>query len=269
MTNDYSDLAIPEFHADYTSQLGHLIALGYDNDIALHLDAAHYTIFDESYRDTLNRKIVEHYLFREIGMETPQMFVFNLGRKMNEIMRYYNQLYVSEQQKYDPLMTQDMYSENNTDNTTESSAKSNSEQTSHGTTQSNTDTKTSSSATTVRSEFPQTRLDDFLKYATNADQTNSNTDTNVSGTQTTDNSGSGTNVTDFTHQSDKGSGSVHAHGYAGMSGAQLIAAWRATMLNIDMMVIGELENNFMRIVGTPSRMTWRNARTSVYTGYRY
>ena len=264
----YSDLAMPEFHADYTTQLGHLVALGYDNDAALHLDK--YPIFDEAYRNRLNRKIIEHYIFREIGVETPQMFAFNLGRKMNEIMPYYNQLYVSTQTKFDPLLTQDLYNDTDQTQTSESSAKSSAQQTGKNDTTSDTTTKTHSSATTVHSEFPQTRLADFLQYATNADQTNSDTDSNTSGSQSATSSSSGSNSTDFTHQTDSGSGTTHSHGYAGMSGAQLITAWRSAMLNVDMMIIEELAPLFMRIVGTPARMTWpRYGGPDVYTGVRF
>mgnify|MGYP001410707108 CR=1 FL=1 len=264
----YDYLAIPETHADFTTQLGHLIYLGYDSDEKLHLDATHYPIFDESYRSTLNKKIVEHYVFREIGLETPQMFVFNLGRKMNEIMTYYNQLYVSAQQKYDPMLTQDLYNDSDTTNTTESSGKTSASQTSDNKTSSSNDTTTHSSATTVHSEFPQTRLQDFLQFATNADQTNSDSTSSTNGTQESSTTSSGNNQTDFTHQTDKGTGSTHSHGYAGLSGAQLINAWRSTMLNIDMMIVSELSGLFMGIVGMPEEMTHKG-RIGVYNDYRF
>ena len=62
-------------------------------------------IFDECHRKELNDKIIEHYYFREIGAETPDRFNFYLRRKMREIMPYYNQLYISEMIKFDPLAT--------------------------------------------------------------------------------------------------------------------------------------------------------------------
>ena len=54
-----------------------------------------YPIFDETYRTQLNNKIIDHFYFREIGMETVANFAWFLRRKMNEIMPYYNQLYES------------------------------------------------------------------------------------------------------------------------------------------------------------------------------
>ena len=52
-----------------------------------------YPIFDESYRDTLNQNILNHYYMNEIGFETAPLFRFYLKQKMNEIMPYYNVLY--------------------------------------------------------------------------------------------------------------------------------------------------------------------------------
>lgn len=60
-----------------------------------------YPIWDESYRNVLNDKIKNHYLFREIGQETPGRFKHYLDTKLNEIMPYYNQLYQTTLQNYD------------------------------------------------------------------------------------------------------------------------------------------------------------------------
>lgn len=62
-----------------------------------------FPIFDESYREGLCKKILNHYYTREIGAETTALWKFWLNQKMNEIMPYYNKLYISEQLKYDPL----------------------------------------------------------------------------------------------------------------------------------------------------------------------
>lgn len=86
--------------ANYTIELGKLIENGY----VLNLNK--YPIFDESYRNILNKKIIEHFYFREIGQETPDRFNFCLGRTMNEIMPYYNKLYESELIEFNPLITE-------------------------------------------------------------------------------------------------------------------------------------------------------------------
>lgn len=62
-----------------------------------------FPIFDETYRKTLCTKILNHYYTREIGAETASLWKFWLNQKMNEIMPYYNKLYLTEQIKFDPL----------------------------------------------------------------------------------------------------------------------------------------------------------------------
>lgn len=81
----------------YTITVKQLIEMKYH----LKLDA--YPIFDEAYRNTLNKKIIDHYYFQEIGFETPDRFNHYLELKMSEIMPYYNQLYKSELLNIDPL----------------------------------------------------------------------------------------------------------------------------------------------------------------------
>lgn len=63
-----------------------------------------YKIYDESYRNTLNTRILNHYAFEEIGFETPFMFCHYLKCRLDEIMDKYNMLYKSELLKLDPLV---------------------------------------------------------------------------------------------------------------------------------------------------------------------
>ena len=67
-----------------------------------------YPIFDENYRDILNKKILDTYWFREIGFETPGKFNWYLNTTLTNIMPYYNQLYQSELLKINPLYTMDL-----------------------------------------------------------------------------------------------------------------------------------------------------------------
>lgn len=67
-----------------------------------------YPIFDESYRQTLNDKIIRAYYFREIGFETMGMFRWQMHRFMHEIMPYYNQMYLSEKLVTDPMLSRNM-----------------------------------------------------------------------------------------------------------------------------------------------------------------
>ena len=65
------------------------IVEGYGFDLGMR----DYPIFDEAYRDILNRKIQEHFWFSEFSARTPQQFIFFLNRKLNEQMPQITRLY--------------------------------------------------------------------------------------------------------------------------------------------------------------------------------
>ena len=69
-----------------------------------------FPIFDENYKNDLCCKILEHYFYYEIGVETVGQWKMRLNTKLNEIMPYYNKLYLSELIKFDPFTNVD-YSE--------------------------------------------------------------------------------------------------------------------------------------------------------------
>ena len=57
------------------------------------LNLNNYPIHDEAYRNVLNKKILNHFRFREIGSETPDLFKHHLNQLMDEIMPYYKEIY--------------------------------------------------------------------------------------------------------------------------------------------------------------------------------
>ena len=59
--------------------------------------------FDENYKQVICKKILKHYYMREIGCETVGLWMLWMNTRLEEIMPYYNQLYLSEKLKYDPL----------------------------------------------------------------------------------------------------------------------------------------------------------------------
>lgn len=67
-----------------------------------------FPLFDGQYRDVLCTKILRHYYTREIGFETVGLWRLKLQTKLNEIMPYYNQLYLSELLKFNPLYDVDL-----------------------------------------------------------------------------------------------------------------------------------------------------------------
>lgn len=227
--------------AQFTRRLSELINSGFD----LGLTPLDYPIFDEAYREKLNKKIQKHYWNYEIGHETEDMFRFALNRKMNEIMPYYNQLYTSTQLTFDPLKTISYTDIANTTDHLESSTTDHLE----GTRSENTDnTATANSkARNVNSETPQVKLSPDEDYASSAvdtiAQNDSSTNSTVDGSNTND--ANGTANRDAT-----GTVNRSVQGYQGLSASELLQRFRSTFLNIDMNVIKDLEELFM--------MVWHN-----------
>jgi hypothetical protein len=182
-----------------------------------------YPIFDEAYRAGLNKKIVDHYAHHEIGQESVDMFIHAFKRKMNEIMPMFNQLYVSERMKIDPLNTMSIKTvaaganESVTDNKAESE---------------NT-TRTSAAGQVVSSEFPQTQLQRRKDYASSGSDS-----TNVG-----ESAGGGKEASNVKATA-KDENESATTGWQG-SQAMLLMQYRATFLNIDMDIINALPELFM------------------------
>lgn len=196
-------------------------AMELTDDIGLNV----YPIFDEDYRQGLNKKITDHYYNREIGMETIGMFTFALKRRMNEIMPFYNQLYKSEQLIVDPLRTIDI----NTLTTGETAT------TGNATGHTDSESGTESGSRAVQSNTPQVMLRGDADYATSAADTNSKSKATGTGTETS-NSASNENT----------SADAHVTGYQGIPG-DLLNSFRRSFLNIDMLIIEDLSDLFMGV----------------------
>lgn len=248
---DYSDCKIQSYGSDYTIKLGGLVSLGYDTDEKLGLDK--YPIFDEDYRSSLNHKIVAHYALREIGVETPEQFVFYLRRTMNEIMPYYNKMYESDRLKFDPLSTMSIQSISSNDTDSQMSSKSSSEDK----TQSKTDTTTDShnQQRTVDSVAPDAQLSGTGDYAGNIQDIDAKTHSDTSAE--TNATGTNTSSTDFSSSQSKGNGNTQTTGYSGLPTSDLIQRYRASLINVDMMIISELGSLFMGISDTMDSMAPR------------
>lgn len=93
----------------YGPRLIDIIDDGYD------IGLRDYPIFDETYRETLNQSIIDHFLLREIGAETPAMFIFYLNRRMRENMPKANALYKFYEQNKDNMVDEYMRKSTGTD----------------------------------------------------------------------------------------------------------------------------------------------------------
>lgn len=62
-----------------------------------------YPLFDDAYRGVFETHLIREFYMVEIGFETDELFKFNLETWLNINMPYFNQLFLSEQIKFDPL----------------------------------------------------------------------------------------------------------------------------------------------------------------------
>lgn len=74
-----------------------------------------YPIFDEKYRYVLNKKILTHFFTREICEETVGLWLLRMEERMEEIMPYYNKLYLSELEEIKPFFNIDITKTGNRD----------------------------------------------------------------------------------------------------------------------------------------------------------
>lgn len=242
-----------------------------------------YPIFDESYRNTLNQKILYHYYENEIGFETPALFRFYLNQKLDEIMPYYNNLYkaqmklLNEDVLYNNVnLTETSNTKNNeatnkTNDITTKNTQTGSGTSSDTTTGSSTDnTKGTSSETTtgkqVYLDTPQGNtykgsIDD-TNYATNVTFNNGTDNISNETTNTISNTSSNTGNTTSSLTDDGSTNSIengtlnstsdYLRTIVGNNGSKynidLLDDIRNNLMNIDMMIINDLNELFMGLL---------------------
>lgn len=198
--------------AKYTTQLRTVIANQNDE---WQLFDFHYPIFDENYRPILEAKIQDRFYFREIGFETVGMFKHYLRTTLNEIMPYFNQLYLSQLITVDPLVTHRINESLTRTNTGTAEAES----------------ESSTSGNEVFSDTPQGKLSNVSDYATNI--TDNKGASEGKSTQTVN------NVETFIRELTGNNSSK--------SDAQLVAEYRNALINVDELLLNRLNSLFMLI----------------------
>jgi hypothetical protein len=182
-------------------------------------------LFDGQRRAELNQRIIEHYYLREMGHETVSVFVFQLRKKLREVMPQYNGLYRSELLKFDPISSIGVTTKRNDTSTNTSNRSSNAE----------ADNTGNATSRNVTQDFPQTELADGADYATGGGISTSGSRGNTKSTSQ-----------DIGSDEATANGESTSTGYQG-SPSRLLTEFRSTILNIDMMVVGDLEELFLGI----------------------
>lgn len=235
-----------------------------------------YPIFDVAYKKTLETKILKHFYTREIGLETYGLWKLKLDTKMNEIMPLYNMYYTSALLNFNPLYTKDLYRKKDVEiDTTDNLIGTQGIESSIDRSSSSTNTESvnvisgenglANNDTVNRdlySDTPQGSLTgvENQNYLTNArkitNENDSDYDIDRTSSEASNGSGTGSESVDSesssTTEQSKAGNSVedyleHVYGFESGSASKLLKEYRETFLNIDLMVIGELEELFMQL----------------------
>lgn len=192
-----------------------------------------FPYWEESDRGRFEEMVLRHFYTREIGYETYGLWKLKLEDKLNVIMPYYNQLYLSTKLDFDPLTdyNESRSGKRKTDNTTESSSNTNGRY----------DSESTSEVLTKHLDTPQNGVTDLLndKYLTDASTSEGNS------------TGGGTNVSNTSGNTTLDGSEVYEETIKGKRGsssyAKLLEEYRRALLNVDQMVLVELEELFMGI----------------------
>lgn len=200
--------------AHYTVTIKTLLDNGFD------LGLQDYPIWNESYRNILNKKILDHYYMDEIGYETAELFKHFLNARMREIMPYYNDLYNNQEKIIsDTLENVDLYESSSRNNTNSVS----------------TESSSISNNKNLFQDTPQGQIDftdlESQKWATNLTMNKNNINDNSSS--------NGENNEEYTR---------HVHGNNGKDyKIKMLIDIKDNLYNIDMRIIDDLKELFMQI----------------------
>ena len=200
--------------AKYTTTIKELMKNNFDFQLT------NYPIFDESYRETLNNNILNHYYMCEIGFETAALFRFYLNQKMNEIMPYYNTLYSNQK-----ILIENIKDNVNFEETLKRDVKNETSSTS----------SSNSKGKNIFQDTPQGPIKDSdidnYEYATNI---------NLSKNDINDNSnGKGSSTEDYVKKIIGNNGSKY--------NLDILKDLKNNLMNIDLMIINDLKELFMQI----------------------
>lgn len=224
------------------------------------------------YKENLEKKIIYHYYLREIGQETVGVFKLFLQRELNEIMPYYNQLYLSTLLDYNPLTNNDGYEDvsrsktgenehSNTENSTTNNTGNSHSETTTDTTVNGSESTTGNTKTTEKiHDTPQNNVggtaNNYLSQVNESETdatSETTTETTTHSTSETDGNTSSETVYEKQGQdngefTESETSNRHIYGkHGGTDYADLVKKYRDTFLNIDLMIINDLDDLFLHL----------------------
>lgn len=210
------------------------IELRYLNEPPYHkLFDFQYDFYDNDLKEQFEKKFIDYFYMREIEHDTPELFKHELKTKLNIIAPYYKQLYNTELQakKIDFLLNKDLKETF----VRELTGNMKNESTYDTTNVSNSSVNTLS----INNDTPQNKIDDLDKYMTSASK-----DSNLADSTSND---KGSNISKNTNNSREETTFISQGNIGVTSSAQLLQAWRETLINIDQLILEECEELFFSL----------------------
>lgn len=255
----------------YTTQLRFIIEMNSEEGfpISQRIEQAtskifnfNYPIWSEDYRKILEKKILMHYFNKEIGLETVGLWKLYLEERLNLIMPYYNEMYLTTSNKYDWLIDVDVTETYEGNKNISGNVKDNSngeitdkgKDTSISSLNETTTGDNSKTLKSLKSDLPQANFQG-LDYGTELQEdtaTDNKKDTHTATSNSTIDKNNTTNsTTNSTTESKSQTNDLFTRINKGLNGSrsktQLNLEYRQSLINIDKMIIDELSDLFMLI----------------------
>lgn len=184
-----------------------------------------YTLFDETYKDHLEKAFIMNFFLYEIGFDTPHSFLQQLQASWIIKIPTYNKFYESLDMIENPMYTVDMETSVTAKNDTSSS----------GTNSGTTHNESSSNASGTYSDYPQTLLGK-LDYGTSGTKDGSTSEADSTQSSTSESSSEASSTETSTTK-----------GFNGAMQGTLLTQYRNTLLNVDMLLFNDLQDLFLGI----------------------
>lgn len=193
-----------------------------------------YPIFDENYRNVLNKKILNHYYENEIGFETAPLFRFYLNNKLNEIMPYYNILYEKQLQLLNNIdKNVNLVEDFKGTNTNKSTTNTESESTSNS---SGTSKNKNLFQDTPQGDLNNTELENQT-WATNYTMNNTKNENEINDNSSSNGTANSNGTNNYLKTIIGNNG--------GRYNLDILADLQKNLMNIDLLIINELSDLFM------------------------
>ena len=183
-----------------------------------------YNLYDNDLKPWFEEKFFQHFMFYEIGFDTIGMFKQRLMSKLNDIFPYYKQLYETEirSKGIDFMLNKDLKESYVRELTSNSN--------------SNQESNVSSNSLSTAGQLTPSLIANSQKIDKFMDSAQK------------DNSSSNSTSTGESNGNSKEQYTLTSQGNIGItSSAELLAKWRETLLNIDLMIFEECNDLFMQI----------------------